>query len=166
MNGQRKAIRKNLADAIRALRMTHNILPLWIDAICINQDDVVERGRQVQRMGQIYDNAMSVYSYLGQPDEDTVPALDFIEELNKQPVIRFNERSEFHFGDWDGKESGENRIKPERLARLCASLYKFLTRQYFRRVWILQVSPVSALFWYSVDVCIGDSVGIESHHSR
>ena len=143
MNGQNKTIRKNLADAIRALRMTDAIVPMWIDAISINQDDIPERGRQVQRMGQIYDCAMSVYSYTGQPEGDTVPALAFVERLKKHPVVRINDLGEFHFGECrygeDGFEYGDNEIKPPQLAPLCAALYRFLTRQYFRRVWILQV---------------------------
>jgi hypothetical protein len=146
-------IRKNLAEAIRTMRRNGGIFPIWIDALSINQDDVVERGRQVPRMGKIYDNAIRVYSYVGEPTDDTEQALDFMRELNKHPMVRTNDRGEFHFGDWshtDGKtQYGENTIKPERLAQLCASLYKFLTRPYFRRVWILQVrsplqwSPIS-----------------------
>jgi hypothetical protein len=33
---------------------------LWVDAICINQDDLAERGHQVQLMRKIYSNAMQV----------------------------------------------------------------------------------------------------------
>jgi Heterokaryon incompatibility protein (HET) len=32
----------------------------WIDAICINQDDITERNHQVQRMAEIYQKAKSV----------------------------------------------------------------------------------------------------------
>jgi hypothetical protein len=69
LNGQRKKIRQNLAEAIRTMRNAEQISPLWIDAISINQDDVAERGRQVRRMGQIYDNACAVYSYIGRCSE-------------------------------------------------------------------------------------------------
>ncbi|KAH6615385.1 heterokaryon incompatibility protein-domain-containing protein [Boeremia exigua] len=39
--------------------------PLWIDAICIDQSCIVERGHQVQRMGTIYSNAQEVFVWLG-----------------------------------------------------------------------------------------------------
>ena len=65
LNGQRKNIRQNLAEAIRTIRTADKIVPLWIDAISINQDDLAERGRQVRRMGRIYDNAYAVCSYIG-----------------------------------------------------------------------------------------------------
>lgn len=34
----------------------------WIDAVCINQDDLVERNNQVTRMKDIYDESYSVVS--------------------------------------------------------------------------------------------------------
>jgi hypothetical protein len=39
----------------------------WIDAICINQDDVNERSEQVPRMGQFYSSANHVWVWLGRP---------------------------------------------------------------------------------------------------
>jgi hypothetical protein len=124
-----KSIRKNLADAIRILRMKQAIVPLWIDAISINQEDAVERSRQVRRMGEIYDNAMSVYSWVGPKTNDTDEAIDLMLELEKHPMVRFDDLGNFDLG-----------IDPSRLPRMCAALYKLLTRQYFRRTWILQVS--------------------------
>ncbi|KAH5610309.1 hypothetical protein HBI26_024640 [Parastagonospora nodorum] len=136
LNGQRKAIRKKLAEAIRSLRMKERIVPMWIDAISINQDDVSERGRQVRRMGTIYDCARHVYSYTGRAESDTEEVMNFMAELGTHPVIHLNEMGEFLT---DGKfTNGETRIKPERLAQLFGGLYKFTTRHYFRRSWILQ----------------------------
>jgi hypothetical protein len=124
--------------------MTDQILPLWIDAIAINQDDICERNRQVQRMGEIYDTAVSVYSYVGQPAEDDVAVFEFVEKLWKYPVVPMNDCGEFNFGERNhtggGFEYSENTIKPDRLAQQCAALYRFLSRQYFRRGWVLQVS--------------------------
>ena len=37
---------------------------VWVDAICINQKDAVERGHQVDLMGRIYSCAMSVWCWL------------------------------------------------------------------------------------------------------
>jgi hypothetical protein len=38
---------------------------LWIDALCIKQDNVLERNHQVQKMGQIFSNAELVIAWLG-----------------------------------------------------------------------------------------------------
>lgn len=43
-------------------------MPVWADAICINQADTNERNAQVQMMGDIYSKATVVVAWLG-PDE-------------------------------------------------------------------------------------------------
>ena len=45
----------------------------WIDGICINQDDAVERGKQVQKMRDIYYNAQRVHIFLGTVEPDKYP---------------------------------------------------------------------------------------------
>lgn len=67
--------------------MKDKFFPVWIVAVSINQEDIVECGRQVLQMGTIYDNATIVYSYVGAPAEDTTPALDFMKELIKHPMV-------------------------------------------------------------------------------
>ena len=39
-------------------------IPLWVDALCINQKDHLERNNQVLLMGEIYRRAASVISWL------------------------------------------------------------------------------------------------------
>ncbi|KAI0817358.1 heterokaryon incompatibility protein-domain-containing protein [Xylaria sp. FL0064] len=41
-------------------------IPVWIDAICINQDDLSERAQQVKMMRQIYQTASTVKIWLGE----------------------------------------------------------------------------------------------------
>lgn len=42
---------------------------LWVDSICINQNNVVERGHQVGLMRDIYSNAVGVIVWLGGSQE-------------------------------------------------------------------------------------------------
>ncbi|KAI1085372.1 heterokaryon incompatibility protein-domain-containing protein [Whalleya microplaca] len=51
-------------DGTEALRC----LPLWADAVCINQSDPEEQSRQVIRMASIYSSAANVISWVGEPD--------------------------------------------------------------------------------------------------
>jgi len=78
LNGMTIAIRKNLENALRGLRNETSKTTIWIDAICIDQRNVKERSRQVSRMHQIYENADGVLVWLGEADEDSDLALDFI----------------------------------------------------------------------------------------
>jgi hypothetical protein len=69
LNGVPFEVRRNLRDALLFLRRqvasrkAHP--PFWIDAICINQDDMGERNRQLPIMGQIYFRASTVVVWLG-----------------------------------------------------------------------------------------------------
>ena len=58
-------IRLNLWWCLRYIARIYDYTYLWIDAICINQDDVHERNDQVSSMGEIYRNAATVLIWLG-----------------------------------------------------------------------------------------------------
>ncbi|PMD25594.1 HET-domain-containing protein, partial [Hyaloscypha hepaticicola] len=61
-------ISKNLHTILLHLRYLERIRcvrTLWIDAICINQEDVIEKGQQVGFMGRIYEEADDVLCWLG-----------------------------------------------------------------------------------------------------
>ncbi|KAF2107226.1 heterokaryon incompatibility, partial [Lophiotrema nucula] len=56
----------NLACAMRYIRLVDSPRAMWIDAICINQEDMQERGTQVQRMVDIYALASKVVVWIGE----------------------------------------------------------------------------------------------------
>lgn len=74
VNGQVVSVTKNLAAALRHVRKSWaehfpdrdpSSFRLWADAICINQQDMPERGSQVQQMGLLYKKADVVLAWLG-----------------------------------------------------------------------------------------------------
>ncbi|KAI9859129.1 MAG: hypothetical protein M1813_007085 [Trichoglossum hirsutum] len=65
LNGMPFTIRKNLYDALLALRKEHEPRVLWADAICIDQSKLDERKQQVQFMDSIYSRAATVLIWLG-----------------------------------------------------------------------------------------------------
>ncbi|KAK4124701.1 HET-domain-containing protein [Parathielavia appendiculata] len=65
----RLAITKNLHITLVHLRDEREKVVLWIDQVCINQEDGTEKGAQVQLMGRIYAEARQVLVWLG-PEED------------------------------------------------------------------------------------------------
>ena len=46
INGVPVTVGRNLAAALDRLRSTHRVYKIWVDAVCINQDDVNERTRK------------------------------------------------------------------------------------------------------------------------
>jgi hypothetical protein len=65
-NGASLAISENLWLALQYLRNTHTQRTFWIDAICINQADLVEKSKQISRMERIYSCATVVTVWLGE----------------------------------------------------------------------------------------------------
>ena len=66
----------SLYGALKRLRYTDQERCLWVDQICINQNDLAERGQQVQFMNMIYKHASHVLVWLGQdkkgPDGESI----------------------------------------------------------------------------------------------
>ena len=57
---------ENLSDGLTCLgpRVREEACLIWVDAICINQNDVQKRNIQVQDMRNIYAHATMVYGWL------------------------------------------------------------------------------------------------------
>jgi hypothetical protein len=74
VNGETFEVRDNLHTCLRYLRLALKIRVLWIDAICIDQKNVLERNHQVSQMAKIYRSAGIVVAWLGEADEHTEEA--------------------------------------------------------------------------------------------
>lgn len=135
-------IRKDLATALRHLRYPDRSRTLWIDAICINQADVEERGRQVKRMSQIYPLSEKVIIWLGSESEDSKHALETLEYFSKQVeyVIshRWGDTPNAQEHDWwrDGSTLPYD-------GKTWKSISSLLHRPWFERVWVLQEALLS-----------------------
>lgn len=64
-NGLEINVTENLYTALCNRRDQSSPALLWVDALCINQEDLKERSHQVQRMGLIYENAFQVIVWFG-----------------------------------------------------------------------------------------------------
>jgi hypothetical protein len=67
------AIRQLQESTIKDSAIDTRVKWVWIDKICINQDDLGERSGQVQIMGSIYSQAIRTLIWLG-PDSDSCSA--------------------------------------------------------------------------------------------
>ena len=81
LNGKRAFVRGNLWSALRQLRLMSSPRTLWIDALCINQNDVQERNH---KMHQIYSRAKNALVWLGLKGNNGSIALAFITEAGKE----------------------------------------------------------------------------------
>lgn len=63
VNGKPFAVREKLLEALRDLRKEMKNRTLWVDSICVNQNDGGERGEQRRIMAEIRDHATDVIAW-------------------------------------------------------------------------------------------------------
>src|SRR5215469_348770 len=79
VNGRPFNISANLAQALNCLRSMEDNKVLWVDAVCINQDDDTEKSHQVSLMGEIYRNAEDVVIFLGEERDDSAMVMQYLD---------------------------------------------------------------------------------------
>jgi len=111
LGGTEITITENLETALRHLRHGQTSRWLWVDAVCIDQSDVVERAEQVKLMNRIYRSASTVLIWLGPNADDSDTVMRKIQIFDKQSWQTYN----FQVG-----------------------LMEILYRPWFTRIWVLQ----------------------------
>ena len=114
----------NLANAMKLLQLQSSPRRLWIDALCINQDDEEEKTQQVQKMRDIYSGAQNVIIWLGEADEQT--ELAFASFERRANLLR-------HLSE----EYMTYPLSMDEVEELDA-VSNLMRRNYFDRVWIIQ----------------------------
>jgi hypothetical protein len=78
VNGYPFSVTRNLFEALCKLRTEDPGTNWWVDAICINQEDIAERNEQVSLMRAIYKESQEVLIWLGEEADDSSLAIDTI----------------------------------------------------------------------------------------
>ncbi|KAG8532989.1 uncharacterized protein KY384_001771 [Bacidia gigantensis] len=81
INGCQFDIGGNLFAALQNIPIADMAPAIWIDAICINQADEIEKTKQVQLMRSIYSGAQGVIVWLGLPTEKSDFIVDFVDKF-------------------------------------------------------------------------------------
>jgi hypothetical protein len=92
LNGEPFVVRNNLYQALLALQRCSRervVRYLWIDALCIDQSNVLERNHQVQLMSKIYSQACQVRVWLGNEYEEGLRNLGRNVELDRSALDAF-----------------------------------------------------------------------------
>ena len=90
LHHQSVQVTSSLSSALRFLRYHDKPRHLWVDAICINQQDAAERGIQVALMADIMQKATEVCIWLGEEDEDSQRAFSSYSLLQELHDFRGN----------------------------------------------------------------------------
>lgn len=133
LDGYQMPVTSNLHTALQHLRLRNEDRFLWIDAICINQDDHEEREQQVGQMKSIYEQAEKVLIWMGVSDSDIDELFTAI--LPLRDLIMARARASLSGNDHSSSES----LLPGFLKlRHCTVLMRIMENNWFKRIWILQ----------------------------
>jgi hypothetical protein len=126
IDGGAISVGPNLMKALLHLREPEDERVLWVDAICINQEDVHERNKQISIMPYIYTRARNVLVWLGVPSSVLGKYDDDIALLWQMTFFP--------------KHRGESHIRGIKLLDgMCRELY-------WTRLWIIQESEHMIIF--------------------
>lgn len=101
-------ITTSLYIALLNLRRDKDMLCLWADAICINQNDTNERNKQVLHMGEIYRSATEVIIYVGPETKQIQLGVDLAIQLLDH-ITTYETSNEFAL-DHEFSHSMDNRL--------------------------------------------------------
>ena len=151
VNSIETPVTSNLADALQHLRRLE-VSTIWVDALCINQTDKLEKGLQIRNMHLIFSKANFTYSWLGREEDDVdiIAAIAFLSSLlsshNDTTLAQTPHTCQERGRDYQDTlqtfwQDGDcRRCTTETSFR---ALQRLLQRQYWKRRWIIQEISVS-----------------------
>ena len=114
---ERVSVNANLYDALLAVREPDNAILVWIDGLSIDQENKIERAKQVQLMDKIYRQATCVAIWLGREADDS----GWATQLLKNSMAR-------------SKSEWTSLLKNRDLK----ALHSLFRRHYWSRLWVVQ----------------------------
>ncbi|KAK2589430.1 hypothetical protein QQS21_012892 [Conoideocrella luteorostrata] len=132
-NGQVFYARASLERALKRLRAGFNSDQaesyLWADAICINQENLAEKGAQIQLMERIYSEASTVYIDLGDTDGHVVSSGNLSAQVG---------------GAW-GMGTPDTLIPVDDASHpfLYKTIFLALRQPWFTRTWVIQEAALA-----------------------
>ncbi|KAJ4392345.1 hypothetical protein N0V93_005971 [Gnomoniopsis smithogilvyi] len=117
---RKKRVSETLGLALKYLRYQTKPRMIWIDALCIDQNNFDERSSQVAMMDRLYTGASQICVWLGKDDPDSRKAIKFIKE-------EINELRDF-----------DKLCKNSKHAEKWRALLGLMQRDWFSRRWVVQ----------------------------
>jgi hypothetical protein len=157
-----------LCFALRHLRNEVSERTIWVDAICINQQDQQERSAQVQKMGFIYQHAKQVVVWLGDPHlpgiEYAFKNLQYLESTRGTDFYAMSHAERYRV--WKrifGLEPLAERGTAAYMNELAYSAIEdLLNSTWWRRVWVVQEVALASKVVFQ---CSSHAVSWEDLHA-
>ncbi|KAK4627319.1 Heterokaryon incompatibility protein 6, OR allele [Fulvia fulva] len=160
VNGYDIEVTSNLESALRHMRRTEHPRSLWVDALCINQQDTAERSSQVALMHEIYQKATRTRAWLGENRNSGESALEFLtwyagRKALMNPSDVGGRHEDYETEGW-------------------STVTDLMQRPYWRRLWVMQEIALSSsqpmvicgkksISWYTLLSALG--TGESAHYA-
>jgi hypothetical protein len=131
VDGAMLEITASLDCALRHLRDASTVRRVWADGICINQDNVDDRNRQVRIMSSIYSLARHTIIFLGPGSPDSNKVMEFLASHDR----RLDQQKRLK-----GKTGIDNNF-------VSLIQQELLDNRWFTRTWVLQELVLSVDPW-------------------
>jgi hypothetical protein len=127
-------ITKSLSNVLRRLRLPYRRRKLWADGICINQDDLDEKGHQVAIMGDIYRSAKCVLIWVGSIDYGYGPQLcSLLDDVNRM-IDDTCKQIDMSWDSFPYPEENDPILSDSRWT----SLFHLFQQDWFKRGWVVR----------------------------
>ncbi|KAF5680769.1 heterokaryon incompatibility protein (het-6OR allele) [Fusarium heterosporum] len=140
LNGKAIEVQTNLYDALVELQVSTKEIPIWIDALCINQSSDTERSAQVSVMNLIYGKASKVIVWLGKAYPELEAGIKAAERIGTESVPHTLRMLGMQTWDFTSEMS----LMPERYnmdpitEEEVIGLIHLFSSKWFTRVWVIQ----------------------------
>ncbi|CAH0045652.1 unnamed protein product [Clonostachys solani] len=141
VDGKEMMITESLSAFLKQLRRklrdggTNSVPPLlWADALCIDQNNNVEKSQQVSNMGSIFGEAKQVMVWAGTENENDTGVIEVFAWLHEQ---LFGHRDTKTCRCRDTEQPSTDHL-PNDEDPCWPAIEAFLRREWFVRVWIIQ----------------------------
>lgn len=147
-NGCDVGVAANLHAALSSLRHPRRTRLLWVDAICIDQSNVAERGHQVKNMNNIFAAARTVLVWLGEETRDVLAAFSSIKVMGDRKFGQVLDSLDVSLFKW---LEVEQPVRPEQQWGWDVIGYRFIRPEPDRRPvtksLLVAVVPILELPW-------------------
>lgn len=141
------AVHQNLHDALAHLLpdVKARGLSIFVDAICINQNNLGERASQVRLMREIYEGAAMVLCWLGVPydEEETRLAVKQMQRFRAILLKARTGENDENIFDFEASVSLENELlfplqSDSETYRAWTGINEMFNQPYWHRTWVMQ----------------------------
>jgi hypothetical protein len=136
LNGQPYQVTENLEAALRRLRHDDRVRIMWIDAICIDQQNPREQEHQIGLMRDIFGGCAQCIVWLGEEDHETEKVLESLHWM--QDNLHVHEWPCFSNSKGTKDRLGAGKDNTCGVGPALEPLQKFLRRPWFTRTWTFQ----------------------------